>query len=121
LRVALSLNYRQFLQPLKLPAMATTTCTSLPNFSGSTSAFPDGHSTSPTQSGLGGEHSHAFAPGRLANRRRSSSVTARQIPSIPGKIGPQRTSKVSQKLKILPSPADQDEESGRDVYSQGEY
>jgi hypothetical protein len=35
------------------------------------------------------------------------------------KIGPQRTSKVSQKLKILPSPADQDEESGRDVYSQG--
>ncbi|KAL7270431.1 sporulation protein rmd1 [Rhizina undulata] len=37
---------------------------------------------------------------------------------MPSKIGPQRTSKVSQKLKILPAPVDQDEESGRDVYSQ---
>ncbi|KAG0643157.1 hypothetical protein HOY80DRAFT_1034256 [Tuber brumale] len=55
-------------------------------------------------------------------RRRSSSIHAQQPPySQPhhtAKIGPQRTSKVSQKLKILPSPADQDEESGRDVYSQ---
>jgi uncharacterized Rmd1/YagE family protein len=40
---------------------------------------------------------------------------------VQAKIGPQRTSKVSQKLKILPSPDDQDEESGRDVYSQGIY
>jgi uncharacterized Rmd1/YagE family protein len=38
------------------------------------------------------------------------------------KIGPQRTTKVAEKLKILPSPAegaeDEDEESGRDVYAQ---
>ncbi|RPB02222.1 DUF155-domain-containing protein [Choiromyces venosus 120613-1] len=55
-------------------------------------------------------------------RRRSSSIhiqqTPYQQPHHTAKIGPQRTSKVSQKLKILPSPADQDEESGRDVYSQ---
>ncbi|CAZ80233.1 unnamed protein product [Tuber melanosporum] len=54
-------------------------------------------------------------------RRRSSSIHGQHPPySQPhtAKIGPQRTSKVSQKLKILPSPADQDEESGRDVYSQ---
>ncbi|PUU74454.1 hypothetical protein B9Z19DRAFT_1092838 [Tuber borchii] len=55
-------------------------------------------------------------------RRRSSSIHVQQPPyqqpHHTAKIGPQRTSKVSQKLKILPSPADQDEESGRDVYSQ---
>lgn len=34
------------------------------------------------------------------------------------KIGPQRTTKNVQKLKILPSPDQQDEESGREVYSQ---
>lgn len=37
-------------------------------------------------------------------------------------MGPQRSSKTAQKLKLLPNPeldeADQDEESGRDVYSQ---
>ncbi|KAI5779698.1 hypothetical protein EDC01DRAFT_633612 [Geopyxis carbonaria] len=53
-------------------------------------------------------------------RRRTGSVRGPNLlpHSNPSKIGPQRTSKVSQKLKILPSPADQDEESGRDVYSQ---
>ncbi|PWW75826.1 DUF155-domain-containing protein [Tuber magnatum] len=59
-----------------------------------------------------------FAKGR----RRSSSIHLQQSPyqqlHHTAKIGPQRTSKISQKLKILPSPADQDEESGRDVYSQ---
>lgn len=34
------------------------------------------------------------------------------------KIGPQRTTKNVQKLKILPFPDQQDEESGREVYSQ---
>ncbi|KAL0637079.1 sporulation protein rmd1 [Maublancomyces gigas] len=61
-------------------------------------------------------------PSALKNRRRSASVHGPSPTPFanppPGKIGPQRTSKVSQKLKILPSPADQDEESGRDVYSQ---
>ena len=52
-----------------------------------------------------------------ARRRAAPPRTA----PLAAKIGPQRTSKVSQKLKILPSPADQDEESGRDVYSQGAW
>ena len=36
------------------------------------------------------------------------------------KIGPQRTTRTAQKLKLLPNPeqAEEDEESGRDVYSQ---
>ena len=58
-----------------------------------------------------------LAGARLANRRRATSIRGPTLPQT--KIGPQRTSKVSQKLKILPSPADHDEESGRDVYSQG--
>lgn len=53
----------------------------------------------------------------LNARRRAAPLPRAANPQA--KIGPQRTSKVSQKLKILPSPADQDEESGRDVYSQG--
>lgn len=61
-------------------------------------------------------------PSALKSRRRSASVHGPSSTPFanppPAKIGPQRTSKVSQKLKILPSPEDQDEESGRDVYSQ---
>lgn len=54
-------------------------------------------------------------------RRRNSSGAALQVPQIPAsKIGPQRTSRTAQKLKLLPNPeqGDEDEESGRDVYSQ---
>jgi len=44
------------------------------------------------------------------------------VPSILPKIGPQRTTRTAQKLKLLPNPehGDEgpDEESGRDVYSQ---
>ncbi|KAH8150358.1 uncharacterized protein LAJ45_05569 [Morchella importuna] len=61
------------------------------------------------------------SPPTIKGRRRSASIHGTPSSSFqapPSKIGPQRTSKVSQKLKILPSPADQDEESGRDVYSQ---
>ncbi|KAF2763340.1 Sad1-interacting factor 2 [Pseudovirgaria hyperparasitica] len=53
-------------------------------------------------------------------RRRNS--TAGTLPSIPApKIGPQRTTRTAQKLKLLPDPEqgeDGDEESGRDVYAQ---
>lgn len=54
-------------------------------------------------------------------RRRNSHGGA--IPSIPApKIGPQRTTRTAQKLKLLPDPEHgeegEDEESGRDVYSQ---
>ncbi|KAL5612655.1 hypothetical protein BROUX41_004250 [Berkeleyomyces rouxiae] len=53
----------------------------------------------------------------------SPASTALVSPGIPvPKIGPQRTTKNAQKLKILPNPEvdndDQDYESGRDVYSQ---
>jgi uncharacterized Rmd1/YagE family protein len=54
-------------------------------------------------------------------RRRNSQGGPPTFPTIPApKIGPQRTTKVAEKLKILPSPeqAEEDEESGRDVYSQ---
>ncbi|KAF2144065.1 uncharacterized protein K452DRAFT_316823 [Aplosporella prunicola CBS 121167] len=57
-------------------------------------------------------------------RRRNSQGAPLMIPSIPQpKIGPQRTSKNVQKLKLLPNPEQagedlEDEESGRDVYAQ---
>jgi uncharacterized Rmd1/YagE family protein len=60
-------------------------------------------------------------------RRRNSQTVGPngQAQATPGpKIGPQRTTKVAEKLKILPSPDDHegaddpDEESGREVYSQ---
>jgi len=56
-------------------------------------------------------------------RRNSHGSPLTPIPSIPvPKIGPQRTTKNAQKLKLLPNPDfgedGPDEESGRDVYSQ---
>jgi uncharacterized Rmd1/YagE family protein len=52
-----------------------------------------------------------------------SSLAAAALPAIPQpKIGPQRSTKNAQKLKLLPNPEvgedGEDEESGRDVYSQ---
>lgn len=60
----------------------------------------------------------------LNNRlRRRNSSGAAILPNMPGsKIGPQRTTRTAQKLKLLPDPTEgeeeQDEESGRDVYVQ---
>jgi uncharacterized Rmd1/YagE family protein len=54
-------------------------------------------------------------------RRRNSSGAPMRPPHIPApKIGPQRTTRTAQKLKLLPDPenGDEDEESGRDVYVQ---
>ena len=56
-------------------------------------------------------------------RRRNSSGAPSRPPSAPApKIGPQRTTRTAQKLKLLPDPAaedgEDDEESGRDVYVQ---
>lgn len=57
-------------------------------------------------------------------RRRNSSGAALQLPpQLPAsKIGPQRTTRTAQKLKLLPNPEHgedgEDEESGREVYSQ---
>lgn len=56
-------------------------------------------------------------------RRRNSSGAALQIPAQPAqRIGPQRTTRTAQKLKLLPNPEQADiavdEETGREVYSQ---
>jgi len=55
-------------------------------------------------------------------RRNSSGAPARMPPAPMPKLGPQRTTRTAQKLKLLPDPAaeegDEDEESGRDVYVQ---
>ena len=57
-------------------------------------------------------------------RRRNSSGAALQLPPQhpANKIGPQRTTRTAQKLKLLPDPEHgedgEDEESGREVYSQ---
>ncbi|KAI9055373.1 hypothetical protein LZ554_000330 [Drepanopeziza brunnea f. sp. 'monogermtubi'] len=56
-------------------------------------------------------------------RRNSSGSPLMPTPNVPvSKIGPQRTTKNTQKLKLLPNPEfgddGPDEESGRDVYSQ---
>ncbi|KAI1115071.1 DUF155-domain-containing protein [Nemania sp. NC0429] len=59
---------------------------------------------------------------RLRRRNSHGSVFTALPPAILPKIGPQRSSKTAEKLKLLPNPevdeADQDEESGRDVYAQ---
>ncbi|ROT40503.1 DUF155-domain-containing protein [Sodiomyces alkalinus F11] len=60
---------------------------------------------------------------KLRRRNSHGSATAANLPAPVGsKIGPQRSSKNAQKLKLLPTPEpgeeSPDEESGRDVYSQ---
>lgn len=59
---------------------------------------------------------------RLRRRNSHGSMFTALPPTILPKIGPQRSSKNAQKLKLLPNPeldeAEPDEESGRDVYSQ---
>ncbi|KAL2137184.1 hypothetical protein VTI74DRAFT_7731 [Chaetomium olivicolor] len=63
-------------------------------------------------------NSHGGVPSGNSNAAGSLPVVA--TASLP-KIGPQRSTKNAQKLKLLPNPeleADVDEESGRDVYSQ---
>ncbi|CZS93337.1 probable RMD1-protein required for Meiotic Division [Rhynchosporium agropyri] len=58
---------------------------------------------------------------RLRRRNSSGSPLMPMSTAPASKIGPQRTTKNTQKLKLLPNPEpgeDGDEESGRDVYSQ---
>jgi len=62
--------------------------------------------------------------GKLRRRNSHGSVPALPLTASPGihqpKVGPRRSTKDAQKLKLLPTPEveDDDEESGRDVYSQ---
>ena len=57
---------------------------------------------------------------RRRNSHGSPLAHAPMTPTTASKIGPQRTTKNAQKLKLLPTPdpGDEEEESGRDVYSQ---
>ncbi|KAK1828452.1 hypothetical protein QBC39DRAFT_374686 [Podospora conica] len=79
--------------------------------------------------GLGGGPQMLSAFNNKLRRRNShGSPSTTQGPGAPGsfllahqpKIGPQRSTKNAQKLKLLPNPEpeEEDEESGRDVYSQ---
>ncbi|RPA87727.1 DUF155-domain-containing protein [Ascobolus immersus RN42] len=68
------------------------------------------------------------SPGTFPNavstaRQKHRRIAPTGIASLPKasagiKVGPQRASRKLEKLKILPSPAEEEEESGRDVYSQ---
>ncbi len=72
---------------------------------------------------LGGGPPMLSALNHKMRRRNSHSSVPQAFPSVPPpKIGPQRSTKNAQKLKLLPNPEvpeeGPDEESGRDVYSQ---
>lgn len=79
----------------------------------------------PNPPGPAAHHSTISAVTNRLRRRNSHGGTFSTLPAPLGpipKLGPQRSSKTAQKLKLLPNPdlgeAVTDEESGRDVYSQ---
>lgn len=79
-------------------------------------------SSSAAQSSGSGQPKLSALNSKLRRRNSHGSPLSVQ-PMVPpaSKIGPQRTTKNAQKLKLLPNPEtaeDGDEESGRDVYSQ---
>ncbi|KAF8438271.1 hypothetical protein BGX38DRAFT_1210425 [Terfezia claveryi] len=81
---------------------------------GSSCRSPDVPNAPPTH-----HQQNLLHPSSARNRRRSGpNETLISLSSAASKIGPQRTTKNVQKLKILPSPDQPDEESGREVYSQ---
>jgi uncharacterized Rmd1/YagE family protein len=75
-----------------------------------------------TGSGMGAPPMFTALNSKLRRRNSHSSVPMSLPSPPPPKIGPQRSTKNAQKLKLLPNPevGDEgpDEESGRDVYSQ---
>ncbi|CAN9252421.1 unnamed protein product [Alternaria alternata] len=94
----------------------TSTSPKPPSRSISHSASASGHGAT-TQ---GGQPMLSTLNSKL-RRRNSSGAPARIPPASVPKIGPQRTTRTAQKLKLLPDPAAdeaEDEESGRDVYVQ---
>jgi uncharacterized Rmd1/YagE family protein len=80
------------------------------------------HDAHQSPSSASGEGSSVISTINNKLRRRNSQGAPQSFPNTPApKIGPQRTTKVAEKLKILPSPEqadDDNEESGRDVYAQ---
>ncbi|TPX17361.1 uncharacterized protein E0L32_012168 [Thyridium curvatum] len=91
--------------------------------SSSTGALPGSSSTAMATGSLAGSGPPMLSALNSRLRRRNSHGSVPQaLPPLPApKIGPQRSSKNAQKLKLLPNPEldnEIDEESGRDVYSQ---
>lgn len=85
-----------------------------------TDSSPSIPAASSAREGTGGPLS---ALNNKLRRRNSSGAALQVLPSLPvQRIGPQRTTRTAQKLKLLPNPDvgddGPDEESGRDVYSQ---
>ncbi|EPE10346.1 sporulation protein rmd1 [Ophiostoma piceae UAMH 11346] len=122
-------------QPLRNRGTASTSpvFTPTPLSYGTTSAVSSGRSVvggAPTGPGAGavGGVSGGAPPvltainNRLRRRNSHGSAPMQQLQAHAPKIGPQRSTKNAQKLKLLPNPdfgeEGPDEESGRDVYSQ---
>ncbi|KAH6998576.1 hypothetical protein BKA56DRAFT_639338 [Ilyonectria sp. MPI-CAGE-AT-0026] len=88
------------------------------------SRSPNHHASSPvtSPSGTSGPPMLAALNNKLRRRNSQSAVPAVAQLGLGPKIGPQRSTKKTEKLKLLPNPdIDEegvDEESGRDVYSQ---
>lgn len=86
---------------------------------------PISHAPTQSSSSLGGPPMLAALNSKLRRRNSgpaSANAAAGLQRALGPKIGPQRSTKKAEKLKLLPAPEldgeDQDEESGRDVYSQ---
>jgi uncharacterized Rmd1/YagE family protein len=75
----------------------------------------------PPHNGAAGQPMLSALNSKLRRRNSHGSAVMPSMNPVP-KIGPQRTTKTAQKLKLLPNPDPgddgQEEESGRDVYSQ---
>ncbi|OAK97018.1 DUF155-domain-containing protein [Phaeosphaeriaceae sp. SRC1lsM3a] len=105
----------------QLPVKPQRTVTFNPTVSSSAPSQPSrSHSHGAQSSGTtqGGQPMLSSLNSKL--RRRNSSGAPVRGPPAP-KIGPQRTTRTAQKLKLLPDPENdelEDEESGRDVYVQ---
>lgn len=83
---------------------------------------PSGAVTGPAPGTAGGPPMFAALNHKLRRRNSQGSVPTLSSAPFGAKLGPQRSTKKTEKLKLLPNPEleddDQDEESGRDVYSQ---
>ncbi|KAF7554262.1 hypothetical protein G7046_g6864 [Stylonectria norvegica] len=80
-----------------------------------------GNTTQNLSSSISGPPILASLNNKLRRRNSHGAVPAMAQLSVGPKIGPQRSTKKTEKLKLLPNPdidEEEDEESGRDVYSQ---
>ena len=111
-------------KPIRTVTFSPHTTVKSINGKGNTSTRTLALSSSPTssQTASSGPPVLSALQGKL-KRRNSGQGTPLPSPTYPtSKIGPQRTTKTAQKLKLLPNPEfgedGPDQESGRDVYTQ---